>query len=221
MNRNLIIIITVIVVLVLLAFCCVLSCIAGIVGCSGLRPITSTATHTLAPAATTPTETSRPTHTPTRTTTPKPKLSKLALTFEDINRILPGFYSPPRDVTKDFPSGGALEYYVCQFDGTNSDLLVALYRYKDSNESSLYFQLERDHIQKLAEKIEDLPSNILSGHGWLATTSGGRMLVFYQAEVEVIITARFSPDHEVEGMSGIIIILGGLQQTRLESGGYR
>lgn len=162
----------------------------------------------------------------------KPRLSDVALPFEIVDRLLPGAYLPPADVTASlstFRRSGALEYYASEFKGatrTGVDILLVLYRWKDSNESALHVQLAREETEDDGFEVEDLGAyyrdqGLLSEHAWLATDPGGRAVCFNQAEVMVLIAARFTAGQEVGEMSGILVILGAQQQDILKKAGYQ
>jgi len=170
------------------------------------------------------TQTPRSTETQTPIGNPKPKLSSLALTYADIDLMLPGYYSPPTDITNQFPTnvGNVLEKYAYGFSSEKgaATIAVILTRYKYSTESSNFVKLLHEVVQENVVAEIALPPNWLNEQAWMVELEKQVELAFNQGEVMVVIILFPSPDLKTTAIE-MTILIGQLQQSRLEEGGYK
>lgn len=162
--------------------------------------------------------------------TPRPSLSGLAVTHEDIKALMPtlgALYGPPTDSTDEdeVPCIDAQEEFARSFKSVllGSGIIVILCRFADSNESSEEVEQYLQGALLLSEGTEiglDMPG-AFSGNAAMWTEPGGTTLSFNQEEVFVMLVMSSIPEVENERLGSFLIALGLLQQSRLEDGGYR
>jgi len=189
----------------------------------------------IAPTATdtppTPTDTPIPSATPTLRDTPKPtntpqlSLDELVVTFDDIQAILPGFYSRtcseinPKLNFGDVPN----EAYACMFISSAAGIIVVeLHKFNSEVLAKMVtYEVQKRNLED-GKSIEapsalKLPENI-----WLVETNN-QFLVLGFSQKEVVVTIFLSLPKGLTGdtASAFLSLVGQKQQEHLIKGGYK
>lgn len=184
---------------------------------STTQPPTETLIPSLTPA---PTKTHRPTD------TPQPNLENLVISYEEINSILPGYYSPSNSKPASSHlqlASKAVRYIRLYPYTTTGELRVELRKFEDEYDSFwVNFEIQEQYLDN--GKLIKVPGHIkLPSDAWLVQTEDNQLIlgVSYKEMWAIIYMSPIIKGFTGETASGFMFLLGQKQLEHFINDGYK